>query len=359
MDRKSEIAVKLWGDVPERDWQNWRWQVTRCIKDPAKLPADCPVHADQDEIRAVAAAYPLCVTPYYLSLAGYGLTDPIRRQYFPVPQELVSYPGCAPDPLGEESAMPVPGLIHRYPDRCLVLLTQLCAVHCRHCNRKRRWRVGKIQTETDRMAAMVDYVEQKRQIREVIFSGGDPLMLSDRRLEASLSAFRKIPHVEVLRIGTRMPVVLPMRITPTLCRMLKRYRPLWLNTQFNHLSEITDESKRACEMLLEAGIPVSNQSVLLRGVNDTFTTMRDLLYGLQRISVRPYYLFQCEPVAGAGHFQVSMETGKAIMERIWRECSGLCQPTYVIDTTQGRGKVPLPLHSSLFFEELACYGDSP
>jgi lysine 2,3-aminomutase len=359
MDRERELMVRWWGEVAAHNWQNWRWQVTHGIKDPAKLPADFLAGADRDEIGAVARVYPFWVTPYYLSLVGPGIGDPIRRQSLPSRQELAAYPGCAPDPLGEEKAMPVPGLIHRYSDRCLVLLTQVCAVHCRHCNRKHRWRVEKSQSETGRLAATVDYVARDRQIREVIFSGGDPLMLSDRQLEVWLTAFRRISHVEVLRIGSRVPVVLPMRITPSLCRILKRNRPLWLNTQFNHGREITEESARACEMLLEAGIPVSNQSVLLRGVNDTFTAMRDLLYGLQRISVRPYYLFQCEPVDGVGHFQVSMETGKAIMERIWRECSGLCQPTYVIDTPKGRGKVPLPLHSSLFSGELACYGDSP
>lgn len=360
MVTKGNIVEWLQADIPAKDWRNWRWQFRHRLRDVSGLPVDCfEDTANQTEIADVAGVYPLCVTPYYYSLIGKGSTDPIRLQCLPSEEELKTYPGCEVDPLGEETAMPVPGLIHRYPDRCLVLVTHTCAVHCRHCNRKRFWRQRKFQPELFRLDKMVNYVAGNRQIREVIFSGGDPLLLNDRQLEVWLSAFHRIPHVEVLRIGSRVPVVMPMRITKAMCRMLKQYRPLWLNTQFNHVNEITEESTRACEMLLEAGIPVSNQSVLLRGVNDSFETMRELLYGLQRISVRPYYLFQCEPVTGAGHFRVDLKQGTSIMERIWRECSGLCQPSYVIDTSYGRGKVPLPLHSSLFLEEFACYGDSP
>lgn len=359
MTQGRERAMTPWREVPEKDWYNWRWQLAHRLCDPILLPEKILAHGiEREEIVKVSNNYPLCVTPYYLSLMGSGRdSDPIHIQCIPRSQELDCGNGCDPDPLQEEAAMPVPGVIHRYADRCLVMVTRQCAVHCRHCNRKRRWRSAGSAAETIDIAQMVEYVSSNRKIREVIFSGGDPLIWSDRKLDTLLGAFRAIPHVEVLRIGSRIPVVLPMRITQALCRILKHHRPLWLNTQFNHPAEITPESSRACEMLLEAGIPVSNQSVLLRGVNDSFAAMRNLLYGLQRISVRPYYLFQCEPVAGAGHFRVDLEIGKTIMEKIWRECSGLCQPSYVVDTAQGRGKVPLPLHSSLSSGEFAWYGE--
>ena len=358
MDQENGIVAKLWADVPDKDWHDWRWQLAHRLRCPELLPeAFFETPEEKVKILEVSKRYPFLVTPYYLRLMEASTGDPIRSQCIPDRRELESAPGCEPDPLGEEKSMPVPGLIHRYPDRCLVLAHHLCAVHCRHCNRKRFWRSGADPGGEEHFGRMIDYIRANRQIREVIFSGGDPLVLSDRKLDAMLGAFRKISHVDVLRIGSRMPVVLPMRITGSLCRVLARHRPLWLNTQFNHVREITNEASRACEMLLQAGIPVSNQSVLLRGVNDSFETMRDLLYGLQRISVRPYYLFQCEPVAGAGHFRVKADTGKTMMERIWRECSGLCQPSYVIDTIAGRGKIPLSRHSSLSCDELACYGD--
>jgi lysine 2,3-aminomutase len=359
MEQGREWVAKLWGEVPLKDWNNWRWHLAHRLKNPALLPEGLfgpPV--DRMKIQDVSKCYPFCVTPYYLSLMGPGgVADAVHLQCVPQGRELDYGDGCAPDPLQEEAAMPVPGVIHRYPDRCLVMVTHHCAVHCRHCNRKRLWRSVKNPAAKSGLDQMVKYVSSNRKIREVIFSGGDPLILSDRKLEAVLGAFRAIPHVEILRIGSRVPAVLPMRVTKTLCRILKGHRPLWFNTQFNHVSEITPEASRACEMLLEAGIPVSNQSVLLRGVNDSFAAMRDLLYGLQRIAVRPYYLFQCEPVAGAGHFRVDVKVGQAIMEKIWRECSGLCQPSYVVDTIAGRGKVPLPLHSSLSTDPFACYGE--
>ncbi|MDX9745746.1 MAG: KamA family radical SAM protein [Syntrophales bacterium] len=348
MTGQSE-AGSPWRGVSERDWNNWRWQLSHGLREPASLPVEVwGQGAAPDGIARVTANYPLCVTPYYLSLMGQGgLQDPIALQCVPQVRELDMDISCEPDPLREEAAMPVPALVHRYTDRCLVMVTRQCAVHCRHCNRKRRWKRGGDSVEQIDIGRMVEYVSSNRKIREVIFSGGDPLIWSDGKLDALLGAFRAIPHVEILRIGSRIPVVMPMRITRALCRIFKRHRPVWFNTQFNHASEITPESARACEMLLEAGIPVSNQSVLLRGVNDTLETMKDLLYGLQRVSVRPYYLFQCEPVTGAAHFMTEINIGIAMMKQIWRECSGLCQPAYVLDTADGRGKVPLTVHSSL------------
>lgn len=325
------------------DWNDWKWQFGNRIRSLKQLASIArSTGAPLAPYAPVLRAYPIAITPYYLSLLDPAdENDPLRRQCFPDPRELAFSLGGVPDPLAEESDMPVPGLIHRYPDRCLAIVTGTCAVYCRHCNRKRIWRTDKPAGRRERLQAMVDHVARTPALREVIVSGGDPLLIPEPLLDWFLGALRAIPHVEVLRIGSRVPVTLPMRITPKLCAMLKRHRPLWFNTQFNHDREITKESTRACEMLLEAGIPVGNQSVLLKGVNDNYDAMRALLCGLERISVRPYYLFQCDPVQGTDHFRVEIRTGTEIMERLWRSISGLCLPRYVLDSPGGRGKVSL------------------
>jgi len=331
------------------DWYDWKWQFNNRVRSLGQLARALkrPL-ASFDPCRAVIRSYPLRITPYYLSLLDPAdENDPLRWQCVPDPLELSFSLGGTPDPLGEERAMPVPGLIHRYSDRCLAIVTNDCAVYCRHCNRKRMWREKGSGGGRDRLQAMVDYVARTPSLREVIVSGGDPLLIPPGMLEGFLGALRAVPHVEILRIGSRAPVTLPMRITPDLCKMLKRHRPLWFNTQFNHVREITPESAAACERLLTAGIPVSNQTVLLKGINDEFQTMRDLLYGLQRISVRPYYLFQCDPVRGTDHFRVEIRTGVEIMEKLWKTVSGLCLPRYVLDCPGGRGKIPLQPYSLL------------
>ncbi len=320
----------------------WTLQFRRRIRDLETLASALGVSpARMAGLSAVVRPYPLAVTPYYLSLGNPAdLRDPVLRQCVPCRAELAPVP-AGPDPLEENTHMPVPGLIHRYRDRCLFLATNVCAVHCRHCNRKRLWQQGpRVATEAD-VARAVAYIRRRRTIREVILSGGDPLTLGDRRLAFLLEALRTVPHVEVLRIGSRVPVVMPMRITADLCRTLRRFRPLWLNTQFNHPREITPQAARACERLLEAGIPVCNQAVLLRGVNDRRATMQALLHGLQRISVKPYYLFQCDPAAGTRPFWTPPGKGVDIMAGLWGETSGLCLPHYVLDMPGRKGKVPL------------------
>jgi lysine 2,3-aminomutase len=295
-----------------------------------------------DSIKKVASIYPLAITPYYLSLIQTDDdNDPIRTQCIPNPQELCFPQYSQEDPLEEDAFMPVPKLVVRYRDRCLVITTEICATYCRHCNRKRFWPAPLNSGFKTRFTKMIDYIAASPRIREVIISGGDPLILDDRKLEWLLASFKSIPHVEILRIGSRIPVVMPMRITKELCRMIKRYRPLWFNTQFNHPNEITTESSRACNMLQEAGIPVSNQSVLLKGVNDSREVMHNLLYSLQKISVRPYYLFHCEPVKGCGHFRTDIQSGLQLMENLWQECSGLSLPQYVVDLPGRTGKIPL------------------
>lgn len=343
----NEAGRGPWKDVDEAAWRDWRWQVRnriRTVRQLAGLLKVSPVA--EGSLRDVIRTYPFSITPYYFSLIrGEDPCDPIRLQCVPDPREITFSLGGVDDPLEEGRDMPIPGLIHRYADRCLIMATSRCMMYCRHCNRKRRWKSG--SADGAPLQAMIDYVAARPGIREVIVSGGDPLTLPETVLDGLFGALRAIPHVEVLRIGSRVPVVLPMRITPSLVRMLRRHRPLWFNTQFNHPREITPESTEACERLLDAGIPVSSQSVLLRGINDDVETMRKLLYGLQRISVRPYYLFQCDPVRGTDHFRVDFWKGMEMMERISRQTSGLCLPRYVLDVPGGKGKMPLQTFSLL------------
>jgi lysine 2,3-aminomutase len=333
-----------WKDVSNPEWSDWLWQLRNRIHTiPELVEISSGARERMNEYAKVSIRYPFYITPYYLSLIDImNEKDPLRLQSFPDVREIHYYTGGVPDPLEEEKNMPVPGLIHKYPDRCLTILTTECAMNCRHCNRKRMWGHERYSSDYQRLQPMIDYIAKTTSIREVILSGGDPLTQSDDILEWFLKSLRSIPHVEVLRIGSRTPVVMPMRITRDLCLMLRKYRPLWFNTQFNHPNEITPMSAQACEMLLDAGIPVSNQSVLLKGVNDNFETMRALLHGLQRISVRPYYLFQCDPVLGTDHFRADPSTGLSMMERLWENMPGLCMPLYVVDLPGGRGgKVPL------------------
>jgi lysine 2,3-aminomutase len=341
---ECDIVSGSWKkDVSNREWLDWAWQYRNRIHTIPELakrlnrsPESLGEHID------VINRYPFCITPYYFSLIDpTNLNDPLRMQCFPDARELNFSSGGIPDPLEEERNMPVSGLIHRYPDRCLVIMTIDCVTRCRHCNRKRMWRNRRSLGIREYLKSMVDYIEGQKNIREVIVSGGDPLTMGEALLEWFLKSLRSIPHVEILRIGSRIPVVMPMRITRNLCAMLRKYRPLWFNTQFNHPNEITPASAKACEMLLEAGLPVSNQSVLLRGINDDYKTMRKLLLDLQKISVRPYYLFQCDPVEGVDHFRADITTGLTIMQKLWETVPGLCIPQYVLDVPRGRGKVPL------------------
>jgi lysine 2,3-aminomutase len=341
-------------NISAKDWRDWRWQfknrVTR-IETLEKLLGTTDLH--KEKLQAVTSVYPLAITPYYLSLRqSNNINDPILAQCVPDSREIFFPDTAEKDPLKEDSRMPVPKLVHRYPDRCLAIVTETCATYCRHCNRKRFWSQPNHISLKIRLQKMIRYLAEMPQIREVIISGGDPLILDDHILENILSSFKAIPHIEVLRVGSRVPVVMPTRITPELCRMLKRYRPLWFNTQFNHPAEITPESTRACNMLQEAGIPVSNQSVLLNGVNNSPEVMRNLLYGLQKISVRPYYLFHCDPAKGCLHFRTDPRAGVKLMEKIWRQCSGLCLPQYVLDVPGSGGKLPLNVMSGTIKNDL-------
>jgi lysine 2,3-aminomutase len=245
------------------------------------------------------------------------------------------------DPLAESEHSVVPGLVHRYPDRVLMVLTDICPMLCRHCTRKREWRHGGWVRTPAEVETMLGYIREHTEVRDVILSGGDPLTLSTQRLEEVLSAVRRIPHVEIIRIGTRVPVVLPQRVDDELCNMLSKYGPIWLNTHFNHPRELTPEAGAAVDKLLRAGVPVNNQSVLLKGVNDSVETQLKLCQGLLRIKVRPYYLFQCDDVTGTEHFWTPVETGVNIIKGMRGFTSGLAIPTYVIDLPNGGGKIPV------------------
>lgn len=338
------IFPSFWGSISESEWSDWKWHFAHRITTAETFQKIVKgTHQDFLTWQKVSESYPINITPYYFSLVDFSdENDPLRKQCCPDIREIDHVSGDAEDPLREERDMPVPGLIHRYNDRCVVLITHLCAMYCRHCNRKRLWRKNReYTTRRDSLRMIIDYISEKHLLREVIISGGDPLILSDEELDWFLGEVRSISHVEVIRLGSRIPVVMPMRITDKLCTLLRKHRPLWFNTQFNHPREITKESARACEMILESGIPVSNQTVLLKGINDTFEIMRDLVYGLQRISVRPYYLFHCEPVKGVHHFRTDIQRGIHIMENLWSHVSGLCIPRYVYDLPGGKGKIPL------------------
>jgi len=344
MDKKFLLS---YFKASAKDWKDWRWQFkNRIIKVETLENLLGKSSFKKDIFKAVTSVYPMAISPYYLSLIqDKDINDPVFAQCVPNHQETSFSETAEEDPLKEDSHMPVPKLVHRYSDRCLAIVTETCATYCRHCNRKRFWLRPNHISLKNRFREMIYYIDASPQIREVIISGGDPLILDDHILENLLGSLKAISHVEVLRIGSRVPVVMPMRVTRELCRMLKRYRPLWFNTQFNHPVEITPDAARACNMLQEAGIPVSNQSVLLKGVNDSSEIMKDLLNGLQKISVRPYYLFHCDPAKGCSHFRTDLKSSIALMEKVWRQCSGLCLPQYVLDVPGSAGKIPLNVMS--------------
>jgi lysine 2,3-aminomutase len=299
-----------------------------------------------DERQAIemhTGALPVGITPYYVSLLdpenpGQGL----RRTVVPVMGEYLRSRGEADDPLGEDAHSPVPGLVHRYPDRVLLLVTNFCSVYCRYCTRARMvGSVGERSIRKHDLEQAINYIAGNPVIRDVLLSGGDPLSLDDERLEWILSRLRAIPHVEFIRIGSKQPVVQPQRVTPALVRILKRYHPLWMSLHFTHPDEITAEVAEACARLADAGIPLGSQTVLLKGVNDDVGIMKSLVQGLLRIRVRPYYLYQCDPITGSSHFRTPVEKGIEIIRGLRGHTTGYAVPTYVIDAPAGGGKIPV------------------
>ena len=320
---------RFFSHVPEASWNDWRWQFRNRITSVEELARYIPLsEREQSQLKLVIGKYPLAITPYYLSLINPDdPDDPVRIQALPSFKEVALAGMGAEDPLEEKEHSVVPGLVHRYPDRVLMVLTDVCPMLCRHCTRKREWHHGAWVRTPEQIDAMLDYIRSNKGIRDVILSGGDPLTLATSRLEYVISRLRQIDHVEMLRIGTRCPVVMPQRIDSELCAMLSQYGPIWLNTHFNHPHEITPESAVACDRIVRSGVPVNNQSVLLRGVNDSLETQLRLCRGLLKIKVRPYYLFQCDEVQGTEHLRTPVEVGTKIIQGMqgytWAGCSQL------------------------------------
>jgi len=316
---------------------SWKKQLKKSITTSTALVRE--LDCDEVNIAAVSARYPLRITPYYLELIK-KIGKPLFKQAVPDILELSDTSGME-DPLREENLSPVSNLVHKYPDRALFLVCNECAMYCRFCTRKRKVGKPEMVINEQTITAGLDYLRTTPAIREVLISGGDPLLLSDQRLERILKRLRKIPSIEVIRIGTRVPCTLPMRITRELVEMLKKYHPLYINTHFNHPAEITKQASRACTLLADAGIPMGCQTVLLRGVNDSPVIIQELMCKLLQIRVKPYYLFQADLTTGTGHFRTSINTGLAIMKKMIGNVSGMAVPTYALDAPGGKGKIPL------------------
>jgi lysine 2,3-aminomutase len=317
--------------------ESWQRLLQNSLTDPAPLARKFGL--DPTPLREVAERYPMRINPYYLSLIR-EVGDPIWKQAMPDALELQDQV-CHVDPLNEENQSPVPNLVHRYPDRVLFIISSTCAMYCRFCTRKRKVGCADMAISEDTIAAGIDYIRRHTEIRDVILSGGDPLLRSDESLERILGRLRAIPHVEIIRIGSRVPVVLPQRITPNLVRVLRKYHPLYLNTHFNHPDEMTEQSAKACARLANAGIPLGNQTVLMRGINDDPQVMKRLMQKLLSIRVRPYYIYQADLVQGTDHFRTSVEEGLEVMRALRGYTSGMAVPAYVIDAPGGGGKIPL------------------
>ncbi len=333
----------IFADVPPHRWNDWHWQIENSIADLEGLGAAVTLSdSERDGIGRCLENFRMAVTPYYLSLIDFSdKDDPIKKQCIPSSAELIKAPYEQLDSLAEGKFSPVPGLVHRYPDRVLLLATGLCAMYCRHCTRRRFAGRSDLEPGRAQLEGCIEYIRENSQIRDVLISGGDPLMLSDEALEWLLEQIRAIDNVEIIRMGTRMPVVCPQRITPELCAVLEKYHPLWINTHFNHPDEITPESEKACAMLAKAGIPLGNQSVLLAGVNDDEEVMKKLVHALARIRVRPYYLYACDQSIGLDHFRTSLRRGIEIIEALRGYTSGFCVPQFVVDAPGGGGKIPV------------------
>jgi lysine 2,3-aminomutase len=324
-------------------WKDWHWHLRHRITSGAELKKYIKLQPEEEEVfKTKGFSFRMAITPYYLSLIDpKNLHDPVRLQAIPRIMESSLAAEDMPDPLHEDADSPVPGMTHRYPDRVLLLLTDQCAMYCRHCTRRRK--AGETDSPMPRanVEKAIEYIAQNKEIRDVVLSGGDPLTLGDDRLDEILGKLSKIKHLDIVRLGTRTPVVLPQRITDSLLKVLKKYKFVWLNTHFNHPQELTPDACKALAKLAEAGIVLSNQSVLLKGINDHVDVMKQLVHGLVKNRVRPYYIYQCDLSEGISHFRTPIAKGIEIMESLRGHTSGLCIPTYVVDAPGGGGKIPV------------------
>jgi lysine 2,3-aminomutase len=334
---------ELFPNVSDEQWNDWKWQVKNRIETLEDLKKYISLTEKEEEgIMKSLKTLRMAITPYYLSLIDPNNPNcPVRKQAIPTAAELHQADPDLLDPLHEDEDSPVAGLTHRYPDRVLFLITDMCSMYCRHCTRRRFAGQNDCESPSDRIQKAIDYIARTPQVRDVLLSGGDALMVSDKMLESIIIRLRAIPHVEIIRIGSRTPVVCPQRITDDLCNMLKKYHPIWLNTHFNHPNECTPEAKEACAKLANAGVPLGNQSVLLRGVNDDSRIMKKLVQELVMMRVRPYYIYQCDLSMGLEHFRTPVSKGIEIIENLRGHTSGYAVPTFVVDAPGGGGKTPV------------------
>ena len=342
--QSAEFRRRYYPEATVADWNDWRWQNRHRVRTLADLARMIEVSEEESEaIKRHTGSLPVGITPYYASLMS--RLDPaqgLRRTVVPVLGEYEVSRGENDDPLGEDTHSPVPGLVHRYPDRVLLLVTNFCSVYCRYCTRARMvGSAGERSVKKGDIELALSYIEQTPVIRDVLISGGDPLSLDDDRLEYVLKRLSKIKHVEFVRIGSKQPVVQPMRVTNSLRRILRRYHPLWMSLHFTHPDELTPEVAEACGRLADAGIPLGSQTVLLKGVNDDLDTMKKLVHGLLKIRVRPYYLYQADPISGSAHFRTPVSKGVELIRGLRGHTTGYAVPTYVIDAPDGGGKIPL------------------
>ncbi|MBQ2243980.1 MAG: lysine 2,3-aminomutase [Bacteroidales bacterium] len=334
---------ELFPNVTDEQWNSWEWQVKNRIETLEDLKKYVSLTPEEEEgVKKTLQTLRMAITPYYISLIDPNNPDcPVRKQAVPTGKETYQSPADLLDPLHEDEDSPVPGLTHRYPDRVLLLITDMCSMYCRHCTRRRFAGQKDGESAIERIDKAIEYIAKTPQVRDVLLSGGDSLCVSDERLEYIISRVRAIPHVEIIRLGSRTPVVCPQRITDNLVNMLKKYHPVWLNTHFNHPQEVTKESMAACAKLADAGIPLGNQTVLLRGVNDCVNTMKKLVHELVKMRVRPYYIYQCDLSMGIEHFRTPVSKGIEIIEGLRGHTSGYAVPTFVVDAPGGGGKTPV------------------
>ena len=332
----------IYYDVPDEKWNDWRWQLSHRLNTVEEINKIITLTESETKALSAPGLFRVDITPYFISLIRPDdPNDPVRKQIIPTAAEMVPFTAMMEDSLAEDRHSPVPGLVHRYPDRVLMLVTTQCASYCRYCTRSRIVGDPSATFSKSEFEMQIEYIKRTPQIRDVLLSGGDPLVLAPKILEEVLTRLREIPHVEIIRIGSRVPVFLPMRVTQDLCDMLEKFHPLWLNIHVNHPNEISSELAEATSRLAKAGIPLGNQSVLLAGVNDCVHIQRKLVQDLVRIRVRPYYIYQADLVEGGGHFRTAVAKGIEIMEGLRGHTSGYAVPQFIIDAPGGGGKIPL------------------
>ena len=341
--RATSFRRMFFPRASRKDWNDWKWQIQNRIRTLEQLEKILKLSAKERlALEMHRSNLPVGVTPYFMSLLPPEEADhPLRRTVIPTVDEFLKMAGESDDPLAEEEHTPLSGLVYRYPDRVLFLAVDFCSTYCRYCTRSRIVGHGAIRASRTRWQKAIDYIAATPTIRDVLISGGDPLTIGDERLDWLLARLRQIPHIDIIRIGTKIPAVLPQRITPQLVRMLRKYHPLWISLHFTHPEECTPEAYQACSRLADAGIPLGSQTVLLKNINDQVDTMKKLVHHLLRMRVRPYYLYQCDPISGSSHFRTPVEKGLEIIRGLRGFTSGYAVPTYVIDAPGGGGKIPL------------------